>query len=149
MTTMVNNHKAAGRSTISALVAGAIGGVAGGAVFGMMMGMMGTLPMVAMLVGSQSPLVGFIVHMLISLGLGGLYGLIATKLPLNRGAGIVGGALYGLVWWVLGALILMPIMLGMVQMVFQIGQTQMFSLVGHLVFGVILGLLFIPLYKRL
>jgi uncharacterized membrane protein YagU involved in acid resistance len=46
--------------------------------------------------------------------------------------------MYGIIWWVLGALILMPIMLGMNAMVLQIGDMQWMSLIGHIVFGVIL-----------
>lgn len=45
---------------------------------------------------------------------------------------------YGIIWWVLGALILMPIMLGMGQMVFVIEGMQIESLIGHIIFGVIL-----------
>lgn len=37
------------------------------------------LPMVAMLVGSESAVIGFIVHMAISAGLGAFFGLIAAR----------------------------------------------------------------------
>ena len=148
MATLVHNTNAGNRSSVSSIVAGAIAGLGGGVVFGMLMAMMGTLPMVAMLVKSQSAIVGFIVHMVISAGIGGLYGLIASRLPKTTGTAIVAGAVNGVIWWVLGALILMPIMLGMAQMVFQIGQTQWFSLMGHVIYGVVTGLLFIPLNKR-
>ena len=106
------------------------------------------LPMVAMLVGSQSAFVGFLVHMVISAGIGGFYGLVASRLPETTRRAIVGGAANGMVWWVLGALILMPLMLGMGQMVLKIGQTQWLSLMGHVIYGIVTGLLFIPLSKR-
>ncbi|MEI2691712.1 MAG: hypothetical protein V9H69_19225 [Anaerolineae bacterium] len=51
--------------------------------------------MVAMLVKSQSPIVGFIVHMVISAGIGGVYGLAASRLPKTMGTGIVAGAING------------------------------------------------------
>ena len=149
MATIVNNSNVKTGSMFSAITSGAIAGLGGGAVFGMMMGMMGMLPMVAMLPGSESPIVGFLVHMVISAGIGGLYGLFASRLPLKAGPAVIAGAINGVVWWVLGALILMPVMLGMAQMVLQIGEAQWFSLMGHAIYGVITGLLFIPLYKRM
>ncbi len=149
MTTLANNTNMGTRSALSSITAGAIAGLGGGVVFGMMMALMGMLPMVAMLVRSENSLVGFVVHMVISAGIGGVYGLVAGRLPQTTGAAIVAGAVNGLVWWVLGALILMPLMLGMAQMVFQIGQAQWFSLMGHILYGVVTGLLFIPLIKRM
>lgn len=136
-------------STVKSIVAGAIAGLGGGAVFGMMMAMMGMLPMVAMLAGSQDPLIGFVVHMAISAAIGGAYGLVAGRLPQNALTGIVAGAANGVVWWVLGALVAMPLMLGMSNMVFQIGEAQWMSLVGHVIYGIITGLIFIPLSKRI
>jgi len=130
------------------MVAGAIAGLGGGLVFGMMMAMMGMLPMVAMLAGSQNPVVGFVVHMAISAAIGGVYGLVAGRLPQSAFTGIVAGAANGVVWWVLGALVAMPLMLGMSNMVFQIGEAQWMSLVGHIIYGVITGLIFIPLSKQ-
>lgn len=136
-------------SAISAIKAGAVAGLGGGAVFGMLMAMMGTLPMVAMLAGSESATIGFLLHMIISAAFGAVYGFVAARLPRTAGAAVVAGTANGMVWWVLDALILMPLMLGMPQMVFQIEQTQWFSLMGHVIYGVVTALLFIPLSKRL
>ncbi len=136
-------------SFVKSVVIGAVSGLGGGIVFGMMMAMMGMLPMIAMLAGSQDPMVGFGVHMLISAAIGGAYGLVAGHLPQNAGLAIMAGVVNGVVWWVLGALILMPLMLGMGNMVLQIGQAQWLSLMGHMVFGVIAGLLFLLLNKRM
>jgi uncharacterized membrane protein YagU involved in acid resistance len=146
MTTTVSST--ANRSLTSSLIAGAIAGLGGGLVFGMMMAMMGMLPMVAMLVGSESAAVGFIVHMAISAFIGAVYGVAASRLPQTTGVAIGAGALNGVIWWVLGALILMPLMLGMSAMVLQIGGDQWMSLLGHLIFGVVTGLVFLPLSKR-
>jgi len=136
------------RTNIKALTAGILAGVGGGLVFGAMMAMQGMLPMVAMLVRSDNPLVGFVVHLLISAVIGAIYGLVAGRLPQTYGVAILAGAVNGVVWWVLGALILMPLMLGMNDMVFQIGPMQWMSLLGHLVFGVVTGLLYVPLARR-
>lgn len=136
-------------SALKSIIAGAIAGLVGGAFFGMMMAMMGMLPMVAMLVGSQDPMIGFLVHMAISAAIGGVYGLVAGRLPQRYGVAALAGAVNGVIWWVLGALIMMPLMLGMSAMVLQIGEAQWMSLIGHLIFGVITGLVFLPLSKRM
>jgi uncharacterized membrane protein YagU involved in acid resistance len=125
---------------VGALKAGAIAGIGGGLVFGLRMWMMGMLPMVGMLVGQESGIIGFIVHMIISAFIGATFGVIATRLPTGWGPAIMGGSIYGIVWWVLGALLLMPLMLGMGQMVFVLGGPQWKSLLGHVVFGAVTGM---------
>lgn len=128
--------------------AGAIAGLAGGVVFGMMMGMMGMLPMVGMLVRQENAVIGFIVHMVISAFIGAVYGLVAGRFALNTTTAIAGGIINGVVWWVLGALITMPLALGMSQMVFVIGKTQWLSLMGHILYGLVTAFVFIPVVKR-
>ncbi|WP_241977825.1 hypothetical protein [Cryobacterium cheniae] len=62
-----------------------LGGLAGGAVFGMLMGM---LPMLASMVGSSSALVGFWLHLIISIMIGsGLTVLFGNHLVGSRTAG--------------------------------------------------------------
>lgn len=136
-------------STATSLKAGIVAGLIGGLVFGMMMAMMGMLPMVGMLLGVANAFVGFLVHMGISATIGAIYGLVAARLPESKGATAVAGTLNGIVWWVLGALILMPLMLGMNDMVFHIGADQWFSLMGHVIFGLVAAFAFAPLSKRL
>lgn len=127
---------------------GAIAGILGGIPFGMLMGMMGMLPMVGMLVRVDNAVVGFGVHMLISAATGALYGFLAVRLPQTwRAAGITGIG-YGILWWVLGALILMPFLLGMPHMIFSVGTPQWYSLMGHMIFGLVTALSFLLLYRR-
>lgn len=127
---------------------GAIAGLAGGAVFGMMMGMMGMLPMVGMLIRQENAVIGFIVHMVISAFIGAVYGVVAGRFALTAINALIGGVINGVVWWVLGALALMPLFLGMSQMVFVIGQAQWLSLIGHIIYGLVTAFVFIPLAKR-
>jgi len=134
---------------VSSAAAGAVAGLAGGVVFGMLMAVMGMLPMVAMLVRQESAIVGFMVHLVISAFIGGVYGIVAARLPAGWVTAVVAGMVNGVVWWVLGALILMPLGLGMAQMVFQIGADQWVSLMGHLIYGVITALVFVPLSRRM
>lgn len=50
---------------------------------------------------------------------------------------------------VVGALVMMPLMLGMGEMVFVIGEMQWWSLVGHLIYGVITAVAFVQLSEYL
>jgi uncharacterized membrane protein YagU involved in acid resistance len=77
------------------------------------------------------------VHMLISAFIGAVYGIVISRFDLSSRTAVLGGVVNGIVWWVLGALILMPLGLGMTDMVFAIGQMQWMSLLGHLIYGLI------------
>ncbi|MDP1588994.1 MAG: hypothetical protein Q8M07_14685, partial [Prosthecobacter sp.] len=56
------------------------------------------------------------------------------------------GVMYGLMWWVLGALLLMPAKLGMPT--FQFNTMAWQSLMGHMIFGAILGLITAAVVKQ-
>lgn len=131
------------------IVGGVVGGVAGGLVFGAMMAMMGMLPMVASVVGGQSAVVGFLYHMFNSVLIGAIFGLIPGFWAHNYGSGALLGLIYGVAWWVLGPLILMPLMLGM-GLGFAMAFTPpiLMSLVGHLIYGLITGLVYVVYVRR-
>jgi uncharacterized membrane protein YagU involved in acid resistance len=131
----------------SRLVPGVAGGLAGGLVFGMMMQMMGMMTMVAMLVGSSSAVVGWLVHLAISVVIGVGFSLVLGRGASTAARGLVAGAGYGMVWWVLGPLLLMPARLGMP--LFRIDAMAGKSLMGHLIFGMILGLVAAAVGRRL
>lgn len=122
------------------IVIGAVAGLAGGLMFGALMQMMGMMEMVGKLVGQESAAVGWPVHLVISALIGGGYGATLGQLEHTwvRGAGL--GMMYGALWWVVGGLLLMPAQLGMP--VFELGETQLMSLMGHAVFGLVAGLVF-------
>jgi uncharacterized membrane protein YagU involved in acid resistance len=123
------------------LVRGAIAGIAGGVVFGALMGMMGMLPMIAGLVGSSSALVGLVVHLVISAVIGAGYGLAFGGLGETYVGGLWTGAVYGFVWWILGPLLIMPVLLGMgPQFGMAFSAMMLMSLVGHVMYGVVTGL---------
>ena len=131
------------------IISGAIAGVAGGIVFGILMAMTGMLPMVGMLVGVESAAVGFLVHLVNSAVIGAIFGVLAWGLADRAGPVLGAGLVYGVIWWVLGALILMPLWLSvtadpmMRDMVFVVGQDQWLSLMGHVLFGLVTaGVLF-------
>ncbi|MBI2038040.1 MAG: hypothetical protein HYT15_03905 [Candidatus Magasanikbacteria bacterium] len=128
---------------------GAWAGVIAGVAFGALMGMMGMLPMVAKLLGGSSALFGFVLHLVFSAVIGGLFGLVLGHMALEKGKGILLGLVYGLVWWFLGPLIIMPVWLGMGLQLTAKGMTMALpSLWGHLVYGFILGLVYAMLASK-
>lgn len=135
-------------ATAENLVQGVVAGLVGGSVFGVQMAVGGMLPMVAQMVGSQSPVIGFMLHLLISAFIGGVYGIISPRLPAGWLIAIGAGIVYGVIWWVLGALIIMPLALGMSEMVFQIGDPQWMSLIGHVIFGIVMAAFFSLINRR-
>jgi len=133
---------------VRALWIGALAGIIGGIPFGMMMGMMGMMPMIGMLVRVDTVFAGVLVHGAISAITGVIYGFFVVRLPQTWRVAALAGFVYGVIWWVLGALVLMPAILGMFQMIFVIEQTQWMSLLGHIIFGEVLALSFLWLYRR-
>lgn len=134
---------------VPAVAAGIIGGLIGGLVFGVLMQMTGMIPMVAMLVGSKSLVVGWLVHLAIAAFIGASYAVLFSRLATSTGRAALYGLGYGIVWWVLGALVIMPARLGMTDMIFRVGTTQWQSLGGHLIYGLLLGVTFGLLAPRL
>lgn len=137
----------AGAVLIGHVLAGTAAGVAGGVMFGMLMQMMGMIPMVAQLVGSDSSAVGWLVHLAISAFIGATYGILFARYAVRPAPAAVTGLLYGAAWWILGALILMPARLGMPT--FTLNTTAWQSLMGHLLFGLILGLGYTTLHRSM
>jgi hypothetical protein len=145
----------------SKIVAGVLAGLIGGIVFGVIMQLMsaptpdgGTMPMmtmVAMVVRSESLLVGWLYHLFNSAVIGALFGLVFGARATTNVSGASLGAAWGVIWWVLGGLILMPIFLGMPAFgslrMPAMRPVAMGSLIGHLVYGVITGIAYVRLHR--
>lgn len=144
------------------IVSGAVAGILAGILFGIMMQMM-TAPtpegmrmpmmaMVAMVVGSTSIVAGWVYHLFNSAVIGGLFGLLLGRRVGSVGDGLGWGAAWGIVWWVLGGLILMPLLLGMPAFaplaMAPMRMVAVGSLVGHLVYGLVLGAAYAKLAVR-
>jgi hypothetical protein len=135
---------------------GAVAGLVGGVVFGVMMALMsaptpdgGSVPMmgmVAMVVRSDSLLAGWVYHLFNSAVIGAIFGWLLGRRVTGYASGAGWGALYGLVWWVLGGLVLMPALLGMPVfaplIMAPMVPVAMGSLVGHLIYGVLTGVVY-------
>src|SRR5687768_17172541 len=156
----------------SKIGAGVVGGLLAGLVFGIMMQFMttpmpmadegpmpmaegGRMPMMAMVaqvVRSDSLAVGWVILLFTSVVTGGMFGRVLGGRAARIGGGLAWGALYGLFLWILGGLILMPILLGMAAFapltMAPMRPGAMGSLVAHLLSGLILGGAFAGLYGR-
>ena len=134
---------------VTSIRQGVYGGLVGGAVFGVMMAIMGMLPMIGSMVGIPSAWAGFVVHMIISAAIGATYGVLLAAGG-NRGS-VGPGLAYGFTWWILGPLTLMPFLMGMglgVNWNVTAAGQALPSLVGHLIFGGILGVTYHRLQGR-
>jgi hypothetical protein len=122
-------------------------GIVGGVAFGILMQMMGMIPMVAMLVGSKAVAVRWLVHLAIAAFIGATFAVLLGRYATSVAASTAIGAGYGGVWWVLGAPILMPARLGMD--VFIVNTVAWQSLMGHLIYGLVLGAVYALVAPRL
>jgi uncharacterized membrane protein YagU involved in acid resistance len=139
------------------IAAAAGSGLIAGVVFGAMMHMMTAptpdgagMPVIAMvgqIVGSPSVGVGWIYHLFNSLVIGAIFGWVLGARVHAYGSGVGWGTAYGFVWWILGGLILMPVLLGMPPfaplMMPEMQMVALGSLIGHVIYGALLGALFV------
>ena len=124
---------------------GAYGGLAGGLIFGMLMGMMGMLPMIGSMIGQPTAAAGFAVHMANSVIIGVGFAIVLGRFVSGTPSGVGVGLAYGGAWWILGPLTLMPLFMGMglgVNWNAAAAAAMLPSLVGHLMYGGVLGLVY-------
>ena len=99
----------------------------------------GMIDLVGGMIGAGD-LVGFILHILISAVIGALYtGLFADRLDFGNSfmSIVIGGLAYGLIWWIIGGNIFMPLIAGGDVLQLSIGP----SFFGHIMFGHVLAFL--------
>jgi hypothetical protein len=122
--------------------AGLVGGVGMGIWMSVSRPMMDTaiIAMVAGLLGSTNAVVGWLIHLSIALFAGITFGALLGEFAQRPAPAVILGLAYGAVWWVVGALWIMPANLGMP--VFEWNDVTSSSLGAHLVFGLLAGLTF-------
>lgn len=107
-----------------------------GAMSGMAMGN-GMLDMVGGMIGADA-FIGFILHIIISAIAGALYTAVFVD-NVNLGSAlvniVVGGLIYGLIWWIVGGNIISPAISGGDVLQLSIGP----SFFGHIIFGHLLA----------
>jgi hypothetical protein len=128
---------------------GAIAGFAGGIVSSPIMLKTGVLTKVAGLDTSLSNWHGLLVHLLVSTAIGMTFGLLFRNESTNLSAGVAWGWLFGLIWWYLGPMTLLPLMLnGVCDWSTDAASALLPSLMGHLVFGAVTACVFLVLRNR-
>ncbi|MGH9156475.1 MAG: hypothetical protein ACRD1K_11720 [Acidimicrobiales bacterium] len=134
------HEEGAGARGLRAGGRGALAGLAGGLLFTLVMLQIGFLPTVARLVGANSARAGLVVHLLISQVIGVSYGLLFRRRSYDLASALGWGVSYGFFWWVLGALTLLPVLLGGSPRWSALDLAATFpSLIGHLAYGAGLG----------
>jgi hypothetical protein len=126
-----------------------LAGLVGGLLFSLVMFQIGFLNSVADLVGATSPVVGFFVHLGISILIGTSYGVLFHRQTYDVGSALGWGVSYGFFWSILGPVTLMPIFLGSVpQWTVGAVASAFPNLIGHLAYGAGLGVIFYLLEAR-
>jgi hypothetical protein len=129
--------------------AGVIGGLGGGLVFGILMSMMmpdiiaGAIPG---LYGFSGGIAGWTIHMAHSAVLGvvfAAFGRAAPQYTNTLGKSLGAGVVYGLILWAILGAVVMPLWVGAVlPMNPPVPTINPMSLVGHVVYGGLLGVLY-------
>jgi len=122
------------------IVLGGLAGIVGGWAFGKWMAQANFFPLIAGLVNSQSANVGMTLHFIIAVIIGATFGLLFQRDVLGYGSCMGWGLGYGIFWWFLGPLTIMPLWLGK-PLEWSLGRADALfgSLIGHIIYGVLLG----------
>jgi uncharacterized membrane protein YagU involved in acid resistance len=130
-------------SLARAIIGGGVAGVVGGWVFGRWMAAVNFFPLIAGLVHSESAAVGMGLHFLIAVVIGASFGLLFQPDVRGLGSSMGWGLGYGIFWWFLGPLTLMPVLQGQpINWSYDLASDLFGSLVGHLVYGLLVGLVY-------
>ncbi|WP_281976262.1 hypothetical protein [Halobacillus litoralis] len=132
-------------SASKAVAYGTIGGIVGGIIFGIMMHMQGMIVMLAGTMGSESAVMGWMIHMIISVIFGISFGVLTFVIRNIWALAIV----FGIGIWIVGPLVIMPMMMGMgTNLANAFTPDQLMSLATHLFFSFIVAIVFYLLAKK-
>jgi hypothetical protein len=138
-----------GSQVLHSLGYGALASLVGGALFTLVLLVIGFLPKVASIGGGSSLILGFVVNMTISAVIGMSYGLLFRYEAPDLGSGVAWGLVYGLIWWFIGPLTLMPILLGgTFSWTTKTAAALLPSLIGHLIYGAATAVMFLVMERR-
>lgn len=122
------------------ICSGIIGGIVAGVALGFILMRMGTLSNAGKLLGMHDSLSGLIIHLVFSAVVGLIFSLIFCKGCTTFYNSSLWGIVYGVIWWFIGPLILCPWLAGVTISWGQSTLTHALPmLVGHLVYGFVLG----------
>jgi hypothetical protein len=138
-----------GLRVIRSLEWGALAGLVGGLVSSPVLLVTGILPKIAGLDTSVVGVRGLLLHLLISALIGMSYGLLFRGEAPNFGHGVAWGWLFGLIWWYLGPLTLLPMLLtGEIDWRPEAASALLPLLPVHLIYGATTAFVFLLLERR-
>jgi hypothetical protein len=95
---------------------------------------------------SHGWMAGGIASLVYTIVIGGIFGWLVSAETPNEPRLMVWGGLYGLAWWILSGLIVVPALLGKVPLssagIDTMKPVALASLIEHVLYGVILGFVF-------
>ena len=142
-------YEGVGTQGLRAIGRGAVAGLAGGLIFTIIMVQIGFLTTVASLIDRESAFTGFVVHLIVANLIGLAYGLLFVRCSNDVGSALGWGVAYGVLWWLMGPLTLLPILVGETpQWTVEAATAAYPALVGHLAYGAVLGVTFFWLESR-
>jgi len=128
---------------------GAFAGLVGGLASSPILYATGVISSVAGLDTRLSVLHGLAVHLLVSALIGMSFGLLFRNEGSSLGLGVMWGWLFGLIWWYIGPMTLLPLLLtGECDWRVSAASALLPSLTGHLLFGAITALVFLLLERK-
>jgi hypothetical protein len=138
-----------GLRIIRSLEWGGIAGLVGGIVSSPLLLATGILPKIAGFGTSFTGVQGLLIHLLISALIGMSYGLLFRGEAPNFGLGVAWGWLFGLIWWYLGPLTLLPRLLrGVIDWRMRAVSELLPLLPGHLIYGATTAFVFLLFERR-
>jgi hypothetical protein len=134
---------------VRGIVAGLLAGIVLGGLlqvmvgFGLGPGPVSMMSLVAHALGTQRLSAAWLGHLAISAGLGVLFALLLGRRGEAWDAGTAWGLAYGIAWWIVAALVLLPLGLGL-PILAPLRQPALFpfavsTLMGSIFFGAIIG----------
>jgi hypothetical protein len=124
-------------------VVGGLAGILGGWAFGQWMAKVNHFPLIAGLIHLSSPNAGVALHFVFAFIIGATFGLLFQRDVRGYGSCLGWGFGYGIFWWFLGPMTLMPLWQGRsLDWSYHHGQELYGSLVGHVVYGLIVGTIY-------
>jgi hypothetical protein len=123
-----------------AIIAGGLAGLLGGSIFDRWMSAGDYFPLLSGLNEVQSRTMSLTLQFLIAVGMGVLFGVLFQRDVRGYGSSMGWGIGYAILWWFLGPLTLWPLLShSPVDWSAEAGSAIFGSLVGHIIYGLILG----------
>ncbi len=138
-----NRASIASISLPRAIIGGALAGIAGGWAFGRWMEQVNFYQVIASMVGSSSNAAGNALHYLFAAFIGASFALLLQRDVRSYGSSMAFGMSYGILWWFLGPLTLLPLWLGKpLDWSYVHASAEFSALIGSIISGLIIGLFY-------